>query len=614
MAIYKPQYPSHGLFENYTDTQQCQGHLSEGGPLPAYLLTNKFEETPDTYDEYAYHDYSRKTIADFRADAPTQESEMPRDTRPRSQASLNLRLHGSLSGADPANHPEMFMGFLDQDTRVAGDGNVPIGKMQEQMRLRAAHYLKPTEPVGATHLTEAITEGIEPETRRYEKLQEARARVRRNLRMFGRTIENPGSASVMDWRQPCAPGKSQTSEGGAGSGLARADTLMRAQVRAEFDVGEKNAHDPVGLRATTGGDQATLNAARACAMAAGGGAAELIRSRDHEISPVNRYGSIESVRDARKMRYTACGPSELRPDISISQMSRGGLPLDMLALDMAKCARRATGDAEKVKDDGKLRFLASSRPTGNGAASLIMSSTTTDAQKQKEIFTPIMRSAGAYSRPGAGGRIDGGNVRALHDDTEGVNSYMFVDAMLMRMACKCQGMPVADIIRRKIITDARAPTVSEITFANKLAQQMKFHGYDVATIAQNTTRDIESGKDSAMTRNALMPNIADTPAAWRTAQAKLCETKFISAPEVQYAPTHDMARIATASSTTPLHHVVQSAVRSEATTRQAHDELADILAPSEGVRSIGGAKVMPRAASHKSLLVRENLVDDAIMD
>ena len=609
MAIYKPQYPPHGIFENYIDTQRCQGHTTEGGPLPAYLLTRKFEETPDTFDAHAYYDYSRRTIADFRPDPPTQESEMPRDTRPRSQASLNLRLHGSLSGADPANHPEMFMGFLDQDTRVAGDGNVPIARLQEQMRMRGAHYLKPSEPRDATHLTEAITEGLEPETRRYEKLQEARARVRRNLHMFGRTIENPGSASVMDWRQPCAPSAAQTSESGAGSGLARADTLLRAQVRAEFTVGEADARAPVGASATPGdGGAATLAAARACATA---GHPDLVRAEDHEMWTVNRYGSVEGARAARLARYKSSGPSEPRADNGIGQSrARGGLTLGALAMDMAKCARQAGSDIEKTRDgDAQVRFLTAERPAGRGAASLIMSATTTDAQRQREIFAPTMRVAGARGRPGAEARIAGGNVRALSDEMEGSDAYMYVDAMLMRMACRAPGTPVEDLIRRKMITDARAPTAAERTLANKLAAQARFRGFDVATIARTTTRDMESGADNAVSRVAHMPNIADGPTAWRTAQAALCETQLVSAPEVQRAPTRDMLHSAIASSTTPLHYAIQGAARSEATARTAGDELADILAPSEGMRTIGSARVMPRATSHKSILVQERIGD-----
>jgi hypothetical protein len=577
-------------------------------------LTNKFEETPNTFDEYSYYDYSRKTIADFRPDAPTQESEMPRDTRPRSQASLNLRLHGSLSSADPANHPEMFMGFLDQDTRVAGDGNVPIGKIQEQMRKRGARYLKPTEPHDTTHLTEAITEGIEPETRYYTKLQEARARMRKNLRTFGRSIENPGSASVMGWCQPHAPSASQTSEGGAGS-ITHADTSMRAQIRAEFAVDEKNARSPTTANVLSGnGEASTLAALHACAIAPGGGASELIRAVDHTVRPINRYGSIESVRADRAARYKLSGPSEPHADIGISQISRGGPSLGALAFDMAKCARQSGSDIEKARDDPRLRILAAQRPTGQGAASLIISSSTSDVRKQQEIFTPTMRVAGTRERPGAAMTIDGGNIRALHDEMEGNNAYMYIDAALMRLACRAQGTQVEDIIRRKMITDARAPTDAERTLANKLLQQAKFRGFSVEAIARTTTRDIESGADNATTHNAHMPNITDGPTAWRTAQAALCETQLVSAPEVQSAPTHNMSHTAVAPSTTPLHYMVQSAVRNETNTRRFDDEIADILAPSDGVITTGSARVIPRAASHKSVFIRENLGDDIIAD
>lgn len=221
---YNAGIPPKGIFENYINTQQAQGHGSEGGPLPAFLLTQQFEETPGTFDEYAYHDFARMTLADMRPDLPSFESDQPRDTSAWSRERVNLRIEGSRSGTDPAAHPEIFLGFMDEDTRTPGDDHFPMFKLAQQMASRA-HYLRPTEHgiardgYAASHLSEATpTEGgVEPENETYRKLAEARRRARA-FRLFSRSIENkrplgsaPPECVTLDERRYAI------AEGGAGT-------------------------------------------------------------------------------------------------------------------------------------------------------------------------------------------------------------------------------------------------------------------------------------------------------------------------------------------------------------------------------------------------------------
>lgn len=237
---YNASIPPTGIFENYIDTQQAQGHTSEGGPLPAFLLTQQFEETPGTFDEYAYHDFARMTLADRRPDLPSFESDQPRDTSAWSRERVNLRITGSRSGSDPAAHPEIFLGFMDEDTRAPGDDHFPMFKLAQQMATRA-RYLRPTEHgiacdgYVASHLSEAApTEGgVEPENETYRKLAEARRRSRA-FRLFSRSIENkrplgsapPECVTLAERRYAIADGGAGTRArtSGFSRGLARRRT------------------------------------------------------------------------------------------------------------------------------------------------------------------------------------------------------------------------------------------------------------------------------------------------------------------------------------------------------------------------------------------------------
>lgn len=535
---YQPPAPPHtNIFENYIDTQRYAGHTSEGGPLPAYLLTQQFEETPGTFDPYAYYDYSRRTLADFRADPPLFENESPRDTRKWSKMRMNVRTTGTRSGADPAAHPEMFMGFMDEDTRTPGDDHFPAWKMAAQMAARA-HYLKPAEPEGASHLGEGEPGDIEPETERYKKLLKARAYAKRNVRMFGRSIENDQARAGRDWMPlPCVVGD-QKAEGGAGSS-EQAETTMRRQKRAEYTPGdEKHCARPRSSRQTS----MALRAAMACARASGGGASELIGRESHGGAPIRIDASARADAHARLIRHRGSGPAEVVVEKNPTQGQRGQPSLRHLAMNMADCARQA--ESEMAGDDtpgpGAVAPRSWHLDPGDPLA-LLHRATGHEAERSQEILEIATQIAsrttrGPWSMPhlavhrdGSLGRAlewGGGPESAMIDDA--VPSYLAVDALLMQRACAIPQETA--LIRRKMVTDARKPTTSELTFANRTAALLA--QYKGAVVASSRTyRDMEMGADAMQVHNAHLASIGSAPASWHHAQRALTETQLTAEPQ-----------------------------------------------------------------------------------
>jgi len=555
---YRPAALAHAdIFENFIDTQQYHGHTTEGGPLPAYLLTRKFDETPDTFDAHAYYDFSRRTIADFRPDPPLFESESPRDTRGWSKTRMNVRTTGTRSGADPAAHPEMFLGFMDEDTRTPGDDHFPAWRIGAQMAARA-RYLKPTEPVGATHLSEGVPGDIEPETARAKKLQEARARVKRNLRIFGRSIENDQARAGRDWAvQPCA-GASQSAEEHAGGARTQApardddaleseETAMRSQRRAEYNPRDEKRGRVGSARRGAPGGAATLAAAHACAVAPGGGAADVIERESiaRDAAPARIDASAAADAGARAMRHSARGASEPQGTRAgdIAEV-RGGASIWHLARDMAAVVRAAEGD---IYDDGAaadLRPRAWHLDDGDPLA-LLHRATAHDAERARDILdiaTEIARRGvnNPWSAPHVAVRGDGslgralgwsgGAARAAAVGDIAEPAYLIIDAHLMKRACGNASPREVDLIRRQMLTDAKRAPGSEHALATAGAIVTRFAG--AVHASSHTARDIEAGADALELHNAraLRPD-ESAPASWhRGAARNIAAPEFISAP------------------------------------------------------------------------------------
>lgn len=541
---YQPAAPLHtDIFENYIDTQQCQGHLTEGGPLPAFLLTQKFEETPETFDPHSYYDYSRRTLADFRSDPPLWESETPWDTTKFSKTRMNVLHRGSRSGADPPNHAEVFTGFLDEDTRTPGDDHFPAWKLAQQMGARA-HYLKPCEPEGATHLTEAINgDGVEPETERYRKLNEARGRVRRNLHMFGRTIENDRPVGGREWLPLPCPGADQRTEGGAGSGAPQPDTQMRSQIRTEYTPDDEK--HSVQRRARRGPNQmeAALRAAHACVGGSMADLAEMESTVAPDAPARHDAVSARAGRTARLLRHKGAGPSEKTQDNAPLGAQRGGPDLTYLAFNMADAARHTIGDAEK--GDDSTVFTPRKWHIDSGDPLLLLHRATGhEAQRGQEILEIASAIAsratkgpgslphlviGPRGEMGHGGAWAGGPERAMMDDM--VPSYLMVDALLMKGACDRSRPPQEmDLIRRRMITDARAPTNAEIELATKTSGLL-LRAKSASVAASKTYQDMEMASDALELYNQHQMSLGSAPASWHHATSALTEAQLTAEPE-----------------------------------------------------------------------------------
>lgn len=543
---YHPTSPSHfNIFENYIDTQKAQGHLSEGGPLPAFLLTQKFEETPGTFDPYSYYDYSRRTLADYRPDAPLWESETPWDTGKYSKTRLNVMTRGTRSGADPANHPEAFLGFLDEDTRTPGDDHFPAWKMAQQMAARA-HYLKPYEPEGATHLGEGENgDGVEPEPERYKKLNEARTRVRRNLRMFGRTIENDRPRGGREWMPLPCPGGVQSTEGGAGSGEAKPDTTMREQFRSEYRADDEKLSRQRGARRGPGED-AQLRATRVCADTAMEDVVDTDASVDPD-APQSHESTSKGADTARMMRHRGGRPDmqklALGPDVD----PRGGITgagLQMLGRAMlaaADGARHTHGDmaADEVLGGGVTKPRSWHIDPDNQLL-LLHRATSHEADRAQEILeiaeklaSRDMRGPGSLphlavgptGQLGQAGRWSGGPEAAFIDDM--VPSYLMVDAVMMKRAC--DHPRETSLIRRRMITDAHAAP-AEILAAAKTANLLA-HAKSASVLATRTSQDMEMGSDALQLHNLRQMSRASAPASWHRSTHDMTETQLTFEPE-----------------------------------------------------------------------------------
>lgn len=516
-------------FENLIDVQQYAGHTSEGGPLPAYLLVNKFETTPGTHDPYTFYDYTRSTLADHRPDAPTYESEAPRDTSRWSKPRLNVKLYGSRSGADPAAHPEMFFGFLDQDTRTPGDEHFPAWRIAQQQAARS-HYLRPSEPMCASHLSEGIPGDIEPETEKYKKLNKARAWARKSVRMFGRQIQDdrprserpPGSL-------PCHVGEQAAESSTTLSG----ETEMRHQKREEYKPSdEKRGRQGEARRR----QMSTLQRAHSVARADQDGEhAAPSKTQD----PTRRTASAQSAATLRTMRHTIAGPSEHTRDTTIAQGSRGGVDLGVLAANMAASTMTKTrADMDAASDPIGMQPRRWHLDDGDPLL-LLHRETQRDAELRQDILDIAnhvsVQSAGPWALPHlpTARSVDGldtGQVWAsapqmARVDDSSPPAYMLFDAAtLMKRACD-HPQEVA-LIRRKIMTDAVAPQFIEPVMANRHADILLRSA--VQGRAQ-TARDIDLADDAMMLHNARLGHIG--PASHHRAHRAMTDTQLATMPD-----------------------------------------------------------------------------------
>jgi len=435
---------------NYIDRPQIIGHYSQGGPLPAYLLTQKFDETAGIGDPFAYYDYSRSLLADYRGDAPLFESEEPRSTRAKSQAALNLRSLGTRSGLDAPDHSEICTGFMDADPRIAGDSLVPLWRMKEQSRIRG-RYLKPYEPSGSSSLTDAIPDGVEREDEQYKKSREALLRAKQYPR-FSRMIEQTAPNGVIGWHHGNSAKLAQIAESG------KEYTIHGSRERSEYNPTDEKYS--VELRSgSTASSAAAAAVAIAVNAAPGGGMADTTRVSLADAAPVRGASGRRGIAMARILRHRGGIPSVPLVDTTMDSDIRYAR-----AINLSKLAQRMHRMCMQINDTcvaTPLADAATATSRGNfGDARRIMDQTIADSPVAREIreLSRIL----AHGPPGTEPHVEGGIHSAQVDDIVG-NSFIQTDASLILAARDHMMQSDSSVIIRK--TDRDAVIARELRYA-----------------------------------------------------------------------------------------------------------------------------------------------------
>lgn len=109
------------------------------GGIPYQELLNKLEETDmnETNEdiETNYNNYIRSEIVDRTLDKPFLESDHARRDGSISKSVINLRYNGARGEYEHPVHPELFVGFMDQDNRAL-DNNPRMDQYQQQISTR----------------------------------------------------------------------------------------------------------------------------------------------------------------------------------------------------------------------------------------------------------------------------------------------------------------------------------------------------------------------------------------------------------------------------------------------------------------------------------------------
>lgn len=109
------------------------------GGIPYQELLNKLEETDmnETIEDHSnnYNNYIRSEIVDWTLDKPFLESDKTRRDGSLSKSIINLRYNGARGEYEHPVHPELFFGFMDQDSRAL-DNNPRMDQYQKQIATR----------------------------------------------------------------------------------------------------------------------------------------------------------------------------------------------------------------------------------------------------------------------------------------------------------------------------------------------------------------------------------------------------------------------------------------------------------------------------------------------
>ncbi len=137
--------------------------------LPDSLLKQKYESTPDPYDDpNTVENFMRETIRGTGPDAPLFESDMPRQSsrNPFGQSLMNMQEHGKRYTHDPY-HPELFLGDLTKDQRMSTN-DPRVSQINDQTKFRQERYIYGK----LQDVADVRTEGIVGEKRMLKQVKE----------------------------------------------------------------------------------------------------------------------------------------------------------------------------------------------------------------------------------------------------------------------------------------------------------------------------------------------------------------------------------------------------------------------------------------------------------
>ena len=160
------------------------------GDMPPSLLTNKYEETNLDEDEMITHNYLRALMLDRGCDAPAFESDLPRKSG-HNGGRLKVQYNGHRGDADPAAHPEIFLGFAGPENRdprgTATDPDFKQLRAQQELRVHSIRM----DPDMSAH----TTGGARSETREIRDNHNALFSAVRKMKVFSRMLIGKSNTS-----------------------------------------------------------------------------------------------------------------------------------------------------------------------------------------------------------------------------------------------------------------------------------------------------------------------------------------------------------------------------------------------------------------------------------
>lgn len=163
------------------------------GDLPSSILMAKYEETDIGPDEDVYDNYARGVLVDQRPDSIMTAADEPRGRVNASSGRLQLQYYGHRGNAEPPSHPEMFLGFTDQDPRGhAVDPDMKLLRRQHDARMRFVNWT----PDQSDH----ITGGGRSEGQLMKDQQTLFKWTKDRLKVFSRSLDGRREGLRKTWK------------------------------------------------------------------------------------------------------------------------------------------------------------------------------------------------------------------------------------------------------------------------------------------------------------------------------------------------------------------------------------------------------------------------------